>query len=133
MKVAKNILFVFGYIFQYLMPILLIGIVIPFTHGTIKAGLTGTGIIALCLVTALIYGKIKQKIDKHLKGALKGILLSIFPITIWLILGIGIKRVMSFVSLLVDYWWIAFLFIILGRVCYIIAEILSAGEDVTNG
>lgn len=130
MKVAKSILFVFGYIFQYLMPILLIGIVIPFTHGE---GLTGTGIIALCLVTALIYGKIKQKIDKHLKGALKGILLSIFPIALWLILGIGIKRVMNFVSLLVDYWWIAFLFIILGRVCYIIAEILSAGEDMTNG
>lgn len=132
MKALKTTLLIFSYLLQYITPIALFGLVIPFTHGEIKAGLTGTGIVALCIIAVMLYGKIKEKASTHLHGAVRAIVLSIFPIAIWLIAGIGIKKLMMFINSLIDYWWIAFIFIILGRLVYIVSEALTVAEDI-NG
>ena len=122
MKLVKTTLYVFAYIFQYLMPIVLFGFVVPYIRGNAGTGMTGAGIIALCLVISITYRKLEKKIDENIKGVWHGILLSIVPIIIWLALGIGIQRVLDFVNTLVDYWWIAFIFIIIGRICYTVAD-----------
>lgn len=125
MKILKNGMFVLSYIFQYIMPIVLFGGVVPYTHGELGAGLTGCGVIALCLVLFLLYRKVKEFIKNKLTGVAQALLLSIFPIAMWVTVGKGIYGVMSFVNTLVDYWWTALIFIILGRVCAIVAEALK--------
>ena len=125
MKILKNGMFVLSYIFQYIMPIVLFGGVIPYFHGDIGAGLTGCGVIAVCLVLALIYRKVKAVIKDKLTGVAQALLLSIFPIAMWVTVGKGIYGVMNFVNSLIDYWWVALIFIILGRVCAIVGEAIK--------
>lgn len=125
MKVIRMTLYVFSYIFQYLMPIMLFGFVVPYFRGQKVVGLTGVGVIAFCLVLALTYGKIQKKIDKNVSGIWHGILLSIVPIIAWVAMGLGIQRLLNFVHTLVDYWWIAFIFIILGRICFTVADTME--------
>lgn len=131
MKIFRTALYVCGYICQYLMPIILFGFVVPYYRGTTGARATGAGIIALCLILAITYRKIEKKIDENCKGVWHGIFLSIFPIVIWIALGIGIQRVLNFVNTLVDYWWIAFIFIIIGRVLTTVADEMT--ERGNNG
>lgn len=130
MKALRTFLYVFAYICQYLMPIILFGIVVPYYRGAMGPGATGAGIVALCIVLAITYRRIERKIDENVKGAWHGIFLSIFPMLLWVALGIGIGRVLTFVNTLVDYWWIAFIFIIIGRICTIVAD---AMEEKANG
>ena len=132
MKGMRIALALCSYICQYLMPIILFGFVVPYYHGSMGLGATGAGIVALCIALLLIYGKLKVKISDNCKGAWHGILLSIFPISIWVILGIGIGKVLSFVNMLVDYWWIAFIFIIIGRICAIVVDVL-AEKEINDG
>lgn len=126
MKIARNALYIFAYICQYLMPIILFGFVVPYYRGTAATGATGAGIIALCLVFAITYRKIERKIDENVSGAWHGILLSIVPIIIWISLGIGIHRVLEFVETLVAYWWVAFIFIIIGRLLTTVGDAMEA-------
>ena len=125
MKVLKNALFILSYLLQYIMPIVLFGGVVPYTHGELGAGLTGAGVIALCLVLFLLYRKVKEFIKDKLTGVAQALLLSVFPISMWVTVGKGIYGVISFVNTLVDYWWTALIFIILGRVCAIAGEALK--------
>jgi O-antigen/teichoic acid export membrane protein len=128
MKALKIILTVLSYILQYFMPIALFGYVVPYYHGDVGAGLTGAGIVALCIAIIILYSKLKEKIKAHSEGITREIFLSIFHIAIWVILGIGINKVMEFVNLLIRYWWVAFIFIILGRVCAIVCGMFKGKE-----
>jgi hypothetical protein len=125
MKILKNGMFVLSYIFQYIIPIVLFGGVIPYTHGELGAGLTGCGVIAACIILALIYRKIKAIIKDKLTGVAQELLLSLFPIAMWVTVGKGIYGVMNFINSLIDYWWVALIFIILGRVCAIVGKALK--------
>ena len=49
-----------GFVFQYIIPIILFGNVIPFTHGVVKAGLTAGGYIALGILVFIIINKAKE-------------------------------------------------------------------------
>lgn len=131
MKLARILLYCAGYICQYIMPIVLFGIVVPYYHGTIAPGATGAGIVALCIILSITYRRLEEKIEKNLSGFWHGFILSIFPITIWIALGIGIYRVLEFFNTLANYWWTALIFIIIGRVCTIIADSINdiGGED----
>lgn len=128
MKALKIILTVLSYILQYFMPIALFGYVVPYTHGEIGAGLTGAGIVALCIAIIILYSKIKEKIIANCNEMAKEIFRFLFYAAIWIILGIGIGKVMDFVNLLIKYWWVAFIFIILGGVCAITCGIIKRNE-----
>ena len=132
MKILKTVLFTLSYVLSFVIPIALFGLVVPFTHGEIKAGLTGTGFVAICLILIITYNKIKEKIKEHIPGIVEGIIVAAFRISIWLILGIGIKKIMAFINSMIDYWWIAFIFIILGGVIYVVAKSITTADDI-NG
>ncbi len=128
MKYWRYVLLLFGFLFQYIMPIVVFGMVIPYTHGTMKAGLTGAGIVAIAVIALALSNKLKDQLKTQPKSIVRGIILSLFPIGIWCILGIGVDKVSQFFITLVDYWWFALVFIILGRIFYIIEESLTDGQ-----
>lgn len=125
MKYWRMLLLSMGFVFQVVLPICIFGMVIPYTHGSLKAGLTGSGIIALAVLVLVISGKVKDALKQQPKSWLRGLILSLFPITVWCILGIGIEKVADFFLVLVEYWWLALIFIIIGRVFYIVEESLN--------
>lgn len=125
MKALRIILLILGFIFQIIMPIVIFGMVIPYYHGELGSGLTGAGIIALVVLAIILTNKLKTTLKEQPKSVFRGIILSIFPIAIWCVLGIGVDKVAHFFITLVDYWWTALIFIIIGRIFYIVEEALT--------
>ena len=129
MKYWSYALLTFGFSFQYIMPIVVFGMVIPYTHGTMEAGLTGAGIVALAIIIAICGSKIKEALKSQPKCWLRAaILYLLFPTAIWCVLGIGLDKVANFFLTLIDYWWFALSFIVVGGIFFVIEETLSGSK-----
>lgn len=124
MKVWSYILSGIGFTFQYIIPIVLFGKVIPYTHESLEAGLTVMGYIALAIIVLIISGKLKDKLHGMKKGLVRALLLSLFPIAYWLIIKIGINYILNLFVALAQYWGYLIIFILIGRLFYIISEII---------
>ena len=124
MKVYSNILSGIGFIFQYIIPIILFGNVIPYTHGSLSAGLTKMGYIAVAIIVIVICGKLKNKLHEAPKGLVRALLLSLFPIVYWVIAKIGINCILNLFASLARYWGYLIIFILIGRLFYVISEII---------
>ena len=128
MKRLKHAFSLLGFVFQYIVPIILFGGVIPYTHEGIAAGLTKVGYMAVIVITLIVTKKVKEKLLQREKSLARAILLSIFPIALWLIMSFFIGWIAEFVDNLSIYWNKILIFIILGRVFYAIEETMSAAE-----
>ena len=126
---ARHILLRFiGFTIQYIIPIILFGNVIPFTHGVIKAGLTAGGYITLGFLAFICIGKLKEYLNSKPKSLTRGIILSLFPVAIWLIINIGLEAVQRFINSFVGYWHYIIIFIVIGRIFYCLDEALTEKE-----
>ena len=124
MKIYSYILSTIGFIFQYIIPIVLFGNVIPYTHESLEAGLTTMGYIAVAIVILIVSGKLKDKLHEMPKGLVRALLLSLFPVSYWLIAKIGINYILNFFIALAKYWGYLIIFILIGRLFYIISELV---------
>lgn len=134
MKWLKYAFYTLGFIFQYCIPLLLFGRVIPYyTHDGIREGLTGMGYIAIIVFCLIVGKKIKEKLLQRPKTLLRGIFLSLFPIAMWLIVNICLGWLIGFVDEISLYWDKIILFIVLGRLFYTIEEAIVGSEVMNNG
>lgn len=124
MKIYSDILSAIGFIFQYIIPIILFGNVIPYTHESLEAGFTVMGYIAIAIIVIIISGKFKDKLNGMKKGLMRALLLSIFPVAYWLIAKIGINYILNLFVALARYWGYIIIFIVIGRLFYIISELV---------
>jgi hypothetical protein len=129
MRIYSHILSVIGFIFQYIVPIVLFGNVIPYTHESLEAGLTVMGYIAIAVLILILSGKLKEKLQHMHKGLVRALLLSLFPIAYWLIVKIGINYLLSLFVALTQYWGYIIIFILIGRLFYILGEIVYDRSD----
>ena len=125
MKLSTVIFRALGFLTQYIAPLLLFGVVIPYVHGTLKGGLTGAGIVVLLIISFLVLKKSKAFFLDQKKSFVRGLILSIYPIVSWLIVLVCVSYVGTFVDKLLDFWRYVILFIVIGRVFYMMDE---AGE-----
>ncbi len=124
MKVWSFILSGIGFIFQYIIPIVLFGNVIPYTHESLEAGLTFMGYIALAIVVLIVSGKLKDKLHEMPKGLFRAFMLSLFPVAYWFIAKVGINYILNLFIALAQYWGYLIIFIVIGRLFYIISELV---------
>ena len=132
MKWIYRSLILLGFTFQYIIPLILFGGVIPYTHDGIAAGLTKMGYIAIAVGILIVCSKLERKLEALNDGILKELLKSIFPIGKWLIVGFALSWVTDFVDNLTSWWWDMIIFIIIGRLFYIAASEFRR-RSVTNG
>lgn len=128
MKWLRGLFIVLGFTFQYIIPLLLFGEVIPYTHGEIAAGLTKMGYLAAAVLAFILANKLKEKLLTLKKGFVRGFLLSLFPIALWILAGVGVDFILSFLAALAKYWWRALIFIAIGRIFYVAEEVLADGH-----
>lgn len=133
MKWLKYAFYILGFAFQYCIPLLLFGGVIPYTHENLSAGLTGMGYIAIIIFGLIIGKKIKEKLLQRPKTLLRGIFLSLFPIAMWLIVNLCLGWIVGFVDEISLYWDKIIPFIVLGRLFYTIEEAMVGSEVKNNG
>ncbi len=126
MKKTSILFRILGFTFEIITPILLFGVVIPYTHGTLEKGLTGFGYLAIIIIAIIIGSKIKKGAEKLPKSLFRGIVLAIFPILGWVIVNIGSGYLTEFIINFGEYWDKTLVFVIIGRIFYIIDE--AGGE-----
>ena len=126
MKIYSHILSSIGFIFQYIIPILLFGNVIPYTR---EAGLTLVGYLAILTIVLIASGKLRGKLHEMPKGLVRALLLSLFPIVYWLVVKIGINYILSLFVSLAQYWGYVIIFIFLGRLFYVIGEAIYDNNE----
>lgn len=124
----NNLLISIGFLCMYIVPIILFGEVVPYTHDTINAGLTKAGYIAIAIIVIILCKKIRERIIKLPKSLVRGLILSIFPIAYWLIASVGVDYLLSFLLAVSKYLDRVIIFIIIGRLFYIAEETLHGKE-----
>lgn len=129
MKWCKRLLVCLGFSFQYILPILLFGGVVPYTRDTVEAGLTKAGYIALALIVLILIKKAKEKIITLPKSIARGAVLSLFPVIVWAVVNMGLSWCLSAFGSLCVYWDRILIFIVLGRVFYVMEEALTEREN----
>ena len=117
-----------GFTFQVIIPLIIFGRVIPYSHGT-KAGLTGAGILAIT-IGLLIFafkgiGLLRERCQKKWIAPVAALGVTA---TIWSILGVGINKIITFLSTLSHYWWIALVFIVIGGIFYVVEGFMRDGQ-----
>lgn len=126
MKKTSILFRALGFTFEIILPILLFGLVVPYYHGTLEAGLTGFGYLALIVLALVVGSKIKKGVEKLPKSLFRGIILAIFPLVGWLIVAIGADYLGRFMLSFISFWDKTLAFVLIGRIFYLIDE--SAGE-----
>ena len=121
-----------GFTFQYIIPLILFGGVIPYTHSGVDAGLTKMGYIAFAVAAVIVSIKVREYFVKRKKGLIRGLILSAFPIAVWIIIGIGLGMVAEFVYNLSQYWERMLIFIVIARVFYIMEEWITEKSEKTE-
>ena len=80
------------------------------------------GYIAVVLFALVCIKKLKEKLLSKPKSLQRGIVLSLFPIILWLVINVSVDYVVRFIADFAEYWDKVLLFIILGRIFYTIHE-----------
>ncbi len=127
MKKTSILFRALGFTFQIILPIILFGLVVPYFHGTLEAGLTGFGYFALIILALVIGSKVKKGVENLPKSTFRGLVLSIFPLVGWCIVAIGADYLLKFSTAFVSFWNKTLIFVVIGRLFYLIDE--SAGDE----
>lgn len=129
MKIYSYILSCAGFILQYIIPIVLFGNVIPYVHGSLSSRLTAMGYLAVATIAIIVCYKLQNKIHEMPKGLVRALLLSLFPIGFWVLVKIGINHLLTLIVSVAQYWGYVIIFILIGRLFYIISELIYDRGD----
>lgn len=129
MKKLSTLFQFVGFIVQYIIPIVLFGDIVPYTKEGIGKCLSGMGYVAVGLALYFLIKKLKEWILQKPKSLKRALILSVFPIVIWLAVMLGLDFLSAFILKLSNYWDKVILFIVLGRVCYTISEVLYQSAE----
>ncbi len=114
-----------GFIFTVALPILMFGGVIPYTHGGKSAGFTTMGYIAVCIFLAIVAAKIRSKIKTRPESLKRGIFLSLFPLGAWIVVKLGVNKIVTLTANIAQYWDSVIIFVCLGCLFYIASEAMG--------
>ena len=128
MKILAKVFYVIGFVLEYVIPILLFGLVTPLVHGKIDEGLTTVGIIAVAVLALILLGKIKAAVLQWDKGLLRALILAIIKAVPIVIIAIALNWLGPFVEKLTTYMWRVVPLFIIGCFFDMTGEVLDAKE-----
>ncbi len=130
MKVLAFILYAIGFTLQYTLPLILFGRVIPLTSEGVGRSLTGIGVFVVCIFALIVIGRIKGRIREMDKGIARALLLTLtkaIPVTV---ITLFIGWLGPFAVSLTEYWGDVIMFIFVGWLFDVFAEVVeSHAED----
>lgn len=129
MKHLARIFAILGFVFQWIIPAVLLSTVAALTKESAKAGLTSAGILATIVVGIAVLGKLKDGIQTMKNNIVKNALLSITPLSVWAAGCFGINYLEGFITDFSAYWFRILPFIIIGRLLYIVSGIFKNEQE----
>lgn len=125
MKAIKITLRILSFTATFIIPIVLLGVISPLVHGQLGSGLTGLGYIAVALAIVVVAFKLLGTILKMEKGWKRALLISAFPMSLWLVVWLGIDYVQVLILSISQYWLKVGLFITLGQALSVLESCLN--------
>lgn len=123
MKKTKLLIFSFhtlSFIFEAVLPVLLFGNILPYTHEGKEAGLTKIGYIAAATLTVLLAIKLVKCIDKT-RMFRRQVIISAILIVVWMVLGHGLVYIADILNGICLYWGRITLFLLIGQLLKLVA------------
>ena len=121
-KWTYRFLYVLSFTFQYIVPLVLFGGVIPYTHDGIAAGLTNMGYIAIAIGVLIICGKVEKYSEKISDPLVRTSIQVTFPLGKWILVGFALNWTVDFINKITRYWWQMLIFIIIGLMLRVMAS-----------
>lgn len=114
MKILEKVLSLVGWGVMYIVPLLLFGKVMPYTHEALPAGLTAMGFVALGVLVLMVTKKLRDRVLSMPKSLKREAILLAFPVAWWAILYFALDAILVLLTNISAYWSKNILFIILG-------------------
>ena len=132
-KWTYRLLYVLSFVFQYIIPLVLFGGVIPYTHDGIAAGLTNMGYIAIAIGVLIVCGKL-EKLAERIEDPLTRTSVQVaFPLGKWILVGFALNWTVDFINKITRYWWQMLIFIVIGLILRVMAAAFHSKEMKSDG
>lgn len=133
MKWIIRALYVLGFILEYIIPVLLFGLVTPLVHGKLDEGLTLVGVIAVCILGVVLIRKMRDRVREWKKGLWRAAALAAFKALPLIVFALLLNWVLPMIVELRAYFWRIIFPFSVGCFLDILAEYLDSKQEVDNG
>ena len=128
-KVLAFLLYAVGFTFQYTIPIVVFGSILPYTKEDIGRGLTTIGVIAVLIFASLIIKRLKKRVHEWKRGAPRALVLALFKIVPVVIITLFMRWFEPLIYSIIRYWYRMLIMFVIGWAFDILAEITEASAE----
>lgn len=122
-------LYAVGFTFQYTIPIVVFGSILPYTKEDIGRGLTTIGVIAVLVFASLIIKRLKKRVHEWKRGAPRALVLALFKIVPVVIITLFMRWFEPLIYSIIRYWYRMLIMFVIGWAFDILAEITEASAE----
>ena len=128
-KLLAFALYAFGFTFQYTIPVIVFGSIMPYTKDDIGRGLTTVGILAVLVMCAAIAKRLKKRVYEWKRGAPRALVLVAFKVVPIILVTLFMRWLEPLVYSIIHYWYRMLIFFGIGMAFDVFAEITEASID----
>ena len=122
-----------GFIIQYFVPLILFSDIIPFVVENPGRSITVVGYVCLGFAAIFLWGKLKKRVLEMPKSGWRALILSVPPVLVWVVICSALGFASRAAVQLGTYWHNIIIYIVIGRIFIIVAEILHGVNAKGNG
>jgi hypothetical protein len=128
-KLLAFLLYAVGFTFQYTIPVIVYGSVLPYNREDLGRGLTAAGVVALLIICAAIAKRLKKRVHEWKRGALRALVLVVFKAVPVIIFTIFLRWVEPLLFSMIHYWYRILILFAIGWAFDVLAEITEASAE----
>lgn len=129
LKLLAFALYAVGFTFQYTLPLVIFGTILPYTKEDIGRGLTTAGVVALLIICIAITRRLKKRVHEWKRGAARALVLVAFKIVPILLITLFMRWFEPLVLAIIQYWYRMLILFAVGWGFDVLAEITEASAS----
>lgn len=128
-KILAFALYAVGFTFQYTIPLVVFGSILPYTKEEIGRGLTTVGVLALLFMCTVITKRLKKRVHEWKRGAARALVLVAFKIVPVILITLFMRWLEPLVYSIIHYWYRMLILFAVGWGFDVLAEITEASAE----
>ena len=129
LKLLAFALYAVGFTFQYTLPLVIFGTILPYTKEDIGRGLTTAGVVALLIICIAITRRLKKRVHEWKRGAARALVLVAFKIVPIVLITLFMRWFEPLVLAIIQYWYRMLILFAIGWAFDVLAEITEASAS----
>ena len=129
LKLLAFALYAVGFTFQYTIPLIIFGTILPYTREDAGKAITTVGILALCVLMIVIIRRIKKRVIEWKRGLPRALVLACFKIAPIVFITVFMRWLEPLALSIIAYWYRMLALFGVGILFDILAEFTEAQAD----